>query len=544
MKGKHLVNLGAWFQRNQMNLLFVSSGYGGVIFSDLQSFLQGRAAQLSGTPPIDRKYGRQWGGAWYVDDTIKVLPNLTLNVGLRHEFNNGWNVKPLGPVGYLQGADGVLLTQPRINSQMFTENNARWLLAPRIGLAWDPFGKGKTSFRAGFGTYHDFLDDITYIVPQPSSFQFTNVQFPFQVQVGAGTLPAGGAQRPRGLFPLDAKTPTVQQWSVSVEQGLTASTAISLGYVGSRGYHILGSSDLNPTRSVICPASPCTAGLPDGTRYFASGAQTARLNPQLASTNAFASFAYTRYNSLQLDLRQRVTGGLTFRANYSFSKALDNASVNVGGTFSNCAASVMDPQDTPRDYGPSCYDVTSRFVFSSTYELPFGPGKAFLSGVSGAAEKLLSGWRLNGIVSLQNGFPFTPIVGFGNSRNGGTGGSERPSANPNFSGTVILGTPTKWFDPNAYLLPPAGTFGNVGRNTLRGPGLANLDLSLFKNTRLSERVNLEFRAETFNLFNRANFGPPSIPLFTQTGAFVASSGVISTTATTSRQVQFGLKLLW
>ena len=179
VKGKHLVNLGAWFQRNQMNLLFVSSGYGGVIFADLQALLQGRAAQVNGTPPIDRKYARQWEGAWYVDDTIKVLPNLTMNIGLRHEFTNGWNVSPLGPFGYLQGADGVLQTQPRINSQMFTENRAKWLLGPRVGLAWDLFGTGKTSLRAGFGTYHDFLDDITYIIPQPSSFQFTGVQFPF-----------------------------------------------------------------------------------------------------------------------------------------------------------------------------------------------------------------------------------------------------------------------------------------------------------------------------------------------------------------------------
>jgi len=366
------------------------------------------------------------------------------------------------------------------------------------------------------------------------------------------------------LFPLDAKTPTVQQWSLTVEQELTPSTALSAGYVGSRGYHILGSSDLNPTRSVICSTSlgNCPAGISDGTRFYSSALQTARLNPQLASSNAFASFVYTRYNSLQIDLRQRISKGMSFRANYAFSKALDNGSVNVGGTFSNCPSGVMDPDNPPRDYGPACYDVTHRFAFSGSYELPIGGGKAFLGGLSGAADKLLSGWRLNGIVSLQNGFPFTPVVGFGNSRNGGTGGNERPSANPNFSGSAILGTPNKWFDPNAYLLPPAGTYGNLGRNTLRGPGLANLDLSLFKTTQLSERVNLEFRAETFNLFNRANFGPPSIPLFTSVpcsvsqgncpagvpngtpGALVSSSGVISTTATTSRQIQMGLKLLF
>ena len=163
----------------------------------------------------------------------------------------------------------------------------------------------------------------------------------------------------------------------------------------------------------------------------------------------------------------------------------------------------------------------------------------------GAADKLVSGWQMNLIVGLQGGFPFTPQLGFNRSRDGNTSAPDRPDMAPGRTlRGIYRGTPDRWFDPAVFALPLAGTYGNAGRNILIGPGLQSFDLSLFKTTPLSERWKLQFRAEFFNLFNRANFSFPSLIVLTTTGAPASSTGRITTTATTSRQVQFGLKLSW
>jgi hypothetical protein len=545
----------------QVNDLFIASAYGSVTFPDLPSFLQGKASTFTGVSQVGGNgfhYSRQWEGAWYAEDTIKVSPKLTLNLGLRHEFTNGWNVNPLGPVNFLFDANNVIQTQPLISNQMLTANHAKYLFAPRIGLAWDPFGHGKTVIHAGFGTYYSLLDDFTDVIPQASAFTVNNVQFPFQYVPGT-PIPAGGAPRSFAVIPSDPKTPTIQEWSFLIEQQITASTALSVGYIGSHGVHLLGSGEWNPPRYVFCPASPCPASIPAGTKNYPP-APNPRLNPNRATTTDYTAFVNTSYNSLQIDLRQRLSKGLTFRANYSFSKALDDASTQLSGFFSNCSSTAMDVTNLLRDYGPSCYDIQQRFAFSGSYELPIGNGKALLGGLSGAGNKLLGGWRMNAIVTAQTGFPFTPVIGFGNSRDLGTGGAERPDQFPARSNSSIvsgvtagcqglaagqqLGTPNRWFDPCAFFLPPAGTYGTLGRNTLRGPGLSELDISFFKDTRIAERMNLEFRAEFFNLLNHTNFSPPNTTVFTSSGSVSGSAGVISGLATVSRQIQFGLKLIW
>ena len=555
-KGRHLISLGGWFQRVQLNELFISSAYGGVTFGGLQQFLAGQAASVSGTFLIAKRYSRQWEGAWYATDTFKATQRLTLTLGVRHEFNNGWNVGPAGqPANYVMGTTGCLASvaqcvqlQPTTSSSMYSQNNAKFLFGPRVGLAWDPFGKGKTSVHAGWGMYFNQIDDLTYAIAQPSSFALGStaapVQFPFQIV--PGTPLVGSTPRIRGVFPPDAKTPTLQAWNLTVEQQLTSSTMISVGYVGSHGYRFFSSGEVNPTNSVICPASPCPATYPAGATYYPSAAQTARLNPLVGSSaGVFQQFVDSSYNSLQIDLRQRVTKGLTFRANYSFSKALDDSSVLLGGVFSNCPSGLMNPMNPIGDYGRSCYDNTHRFNFNGSYDLPFGQGKSFLSGATGVANKVVSGWKLNGIVAVQTGMPFTPFLGFGNARNGATGGTERPSWNPNFTGPVIVGTANEWYNPNAFIAPPVGTYGNMGRNVLTGPGLSNVDMSLFKNTQLSEKINLEFRAEIFNLFNHPNFSEPNTTVFSGSAAvYSGTAGAITSTLSPERIIQFGLKLKW
>jgi hypothetical protein len=204
---------------------------------------------------------------------------------------------------------------------------------------------------------------------------------------------------------------------------------------------------------------------------------------------------------------------------------------------------ILDHNDLPRDWGPSALNVEHQASISGSYELPFGHGKRWLGTAGGLENKIAGGWQLNAITTLLSGFPFTPVIGTNRSGDGDTRNPDRPSLNPSFSGPIILGQPTQWYNPNAFSLPPAGTYGNLGRGAFNGPGLAELDLSVFKNTAITERLGLQFRAEFFNAINHTNFGTPNATVFSN-GAISSSAGVITTTATTSRQIQFGLKLIF
>jgi hypothetical protein len=185
-----------------------------------------------------------------------------------------------------------------------------------------------------------------------------------------------------------------------------------------------------------------------------------------------------------------------------------------------------NPFNLRADKGLANFDVRNVGVVNASYLLPLG-------------------WTVNSIVTLQSGFPFTPQLSYNPSRNGDTRNPVRPFANPAFTGPVILGKPEQWFNPAAFLAPPnnSGFYGNLGRDTLSGPGLATWDLSFLKDLKIREKLNLEFRAELFNLLNRANFNTPNAIVFTPTGTS-PTAGLITSTSTTSRQVQFGLKLLW
>ncbi|MBV8477352.1 MAG: carboxypeptidase regulatory-like domain-containing protein, partial [Acidobacteria bacterium] len=188
-------------------------------------------------------------------------------------------------------------------------------------------------------------------------------------------------------------------------------------------------------------------------------------------------------------------------------------------------------------------------VINAVYTLPFGKGQLIGNSLQGWSNALATGWLVNSIVTIQSGFPFTPQLSYNPSKNGDTRNPVRPFVNPDYTGPVILGTPSRWFNPNAFLAPPAnsGFYGNLGRDTLIGPGLATWDFSAFKSAKLHERLALQFRAEIFNLLNRANFNTPNLITFTSSTSGTKPSGTagaITSTSTTSRQVQFGLKLIW
>jgi hypothetical protein len=233
------------------------------------------------------------------------------------------------------------------------------------------------------------------------------------------------------------------------------------------------------------------------------------------------------------------------RGVYTWAKTLDDGDSLNATTSGGEPALASNPFDLKADKGLANFNVGNAGVIHATYALPFGPGKKFATGNSGVSKALLAGWTATSIVTMQGGFPFTPQLSYNPSNNGDSRNPVRPFVNPAFTGPVILGTPTEWFNPSAFLASPnaSGFYGNLGRDTLIGPGLATWDMSLLKTTPVRENMNLQFRAECFNLLNRANFNTPNAVVFTPSGVS-PTAGLITSTSTTSRQIQFGLKLLW
>jgi hypothetical protein len=254
------------------------------------------------------------------------------------------------------------------------------------------------------------------------------------------------------------------------------------------------------------------------------------------------------YNSLNVSLVKRAARGLSFKANYTFSKALDfNSAVSSsGGT--NQPKSILNPDNLSLSRGPAAFNLKHQFNANYAYQLPFGKGQRFGGNAGGALDRIIGGWQWNGIVTAQSGFPFTPQAGSNVSGTGDTNNPDVPNYNPAFKGPIILGVDGfkktgHYFDSGAFLLPLSGTFGNVARGAFSGPPQTTVDTSLFKKISINEQLNLQFRAEAFNVLNHANFAIPNPVVFTGTN-YSSSAGVITGTATTSRQIQFALKLLW
>ncbi len=557
-KGRHQLNLGVWFQRLRSNENLALSQYGQATFTSLQTFLQNTVATLLFDPTPTPLGWRSWLGAWYAEDVIRLTPKFTLTLGFRDEFTNGWN-EARGRAATYTFTDGVISAQPTIGSSALLVNNAKFLPQPRFGAAWNPFSNRRpTVIRVGFGMYDDLQDALGYRTDQNAPFNPTyslpNVPVSELPLLPAAPISSTAKLVPGGVQP-NLYTPTVISWSFRVQQALTANTALTVGYVGSHGYHEILGIDANEPFPVICPAAPCPATYPSNFPAGIAGAPVPagayyvptanKPTPSLANTWTYFSEADSSYNALQVDLNHRFTNGFLLRGVYTWSKTLDDGDSLNATTSGGEPALASNPFDLAADKGLANFDVRNAGIINASYALPFGAGKPFLNSTSGFGKALVSGWTANSIITVQSGFPFTPQLSYNPSNNGDTRNPVRPFVNPAFTGPVILGNPNQWFNPAAFLAPPnnSGFYGNLGRDTLIGPGLATWDFSLFKDTRLHERTTLQFRAEFFNILNRANFNTPNAVVFTPSGVS-PTAGVITSTATTSRQIQFGLKLLW
>ena len=480
-------------------------------------------------------------GAAFAQDAIKLKPNLELRLGFRAEFTNGWNEAQGRASNYAFDSNGVILTQPVVGGSALAVNNAKFLPAPRVAVAWSPFGSTKTVVRAGFGIYYALLDNLSYRLDQngPYNTVFAVKSIPFS-SIAPDATYAKSKVIPSGVQP-DLQTPTVETWNFKIERQIFSNTVLGVGYVGSHGYHELLSLDANLPTPTICPASPCPGTYPSGTLYYPSGAALA--NNAIWNSTHWFSEGISAYHGLEVDLNRRWKNGLQFRGVYTFSKTLDDGDNLNTSVATNSPAFVADPLNPLVDYGRASFDERHSGVLQASYDLPFGRSNSALG--ESWKKLLVADWQVNAIVTLQSGLPFTPQLSYNPSNDGDTRNPVRPSWNPAFTGNIISGQPNQYFNPLAFLQPLPGTYGNVGRNTLQGPSLKQFDLALAKHWTLSERLTLQFRSEFFNLFNHTNFNTPNPVVYAAaTGGPSPTAGVITSTATTSRQVQLGLKLLW
>ena len=574
--GNHNLSMGAWFMRlRQIAFSSAQNNAGTASYNGLIDFLQDNPVQfLAAVNPQPLTFTSN-EAAVYFQDEIKLRPNLTVRLGLRDEMTNGWNEVNNRASNYLFDANGILQTNPRIGRSPFVKNYAKALLQPRVGVAWDPSGKGTWSVRAAFGIHNDLQDNLAHRLNanQPFNARLLITGRPMLsiIPLAGSTAPPptcsadSGLKEPAcaiytvgGLDP-NMHTPTIQQWTLEIERSITSDLAVQVGYVGHESYHLSTSMDLNTIKPVICdsPAGCLSGGtratrfrvtVPQGTEYIPV---VGRPNPFLGTTNTWVYMGTARYHAANISLTKRARGGLSFKTNYTWGKITDISSAILGPSADNDTATLRNPYNPKLSRGISSYSLKHQFNANFSYQLPFGNGRAFGSGATGFVDKVIGNWQWNGIFNAQSGFPMTPAVGFNQSGNGDTRIPDVPLMNPDFKGKVILGVDGfkrtgRYFDPNAFLLPPTGTFGNVSRGRFTGPGFWNLDMSLFKRIPLKERLNLQFRAEAFNILNHANFNSPiagNVVFDTSDPTkYAGSAGAITETANRERQIQFALRL--
>ncbi len=533
--GSHSLKYGGTLERLQFNLNFPSNMMGSWSFRNLQSFLQGIPNRYQGTPPdlgnAVRGF-RQWILALYFEDGWQVTPRLTLNVGLR------WDpyTVPTEAQGKIANLRHITDPEPTVGGPYW--RNKSWRdFGPRLGFAWTPFEGGKTSVRGGTGLYYIPNGPYVYRSPSVRNIPFnadTDIadprRFPDAYAAIAAARAAGEATSQAENISFDNfKTARALQYNLSVQQQMGASTVLMIGYVGSRGINLASEGSWNQTPPFFNGVS---LEVPRDAR---------KINPNFAGIFYVSTRINSWYNGMTLSLQRRFSKGLQTAVSYTFSRAIAEADSVGNDRTGSGGDNTRDVYFLKAGKALSSFSQKNVLRVNYSYDLPLGGG---LKGISG---HLLSGWQLTGIVSAQSGQPFA-VAGGGNlpaalQALDLEGYTRLPNADQTFQySDIIRGGPEQYFNPLAFTLAAPYELGNVGRNTLIGPGLAKWDAGITKNTALSERWRLQFRAEFFNLTNRVNFARPSSSIFGASGSRQGSAGRITSTVTTPRQIQFGLKL--
>ena len=565
---------------------------------------------------LDKDYMFKTFG-FYAGDDYRATSRLTLNIGLRYEFSTIPH-ELFGRSSIIAdlGGGSPTPTVGRIFNRNWTKNN----VSPRIGFAWDMFGNGKTSLRGGFGVYFDIANIGSMLTqaangvpPFAGQTNFSQSLAPYTVpiiDVNENPIDFTAQQYGHALQMNDPniKNPHVLQYNLTLERQLPGGIGLAVSYVGNRGINLFDLEEGNPVvpnnlvNGQLPPKTVPTfdvksglAGCRNQVLIFGSSGPPpnplpCRNNPYWGSALFITSASNSWYSALQVVVNKRLSHGLDFQGAYTYSRSIDTTAGQMyntdcgNGAFGTAVGAV--PYNLLLDKGPACADVPHSMHLSVLYHLPNLKS-------SGVLSRVTNGWSVTSIASAVMGFPFTPLINTDRSLSGviSQSNSTPASLNPTTAApgqkdasgnvinstsltfipydpkTVVTGNPNNWFNPLMFGEPALGNIGNSPRDILRGPGLGDWDFSLMKDTKvgfLGEQGSLQFRAEFFNLLNRANFGLPSVNVFAGNLAAcpstiqcniqtpIASSstnqlgnvGRITTTATTPRQIQLALKIVF
>jgi len=534
VRRRHALKAGVLAERYQDNMVNPTFSLGTFVFGDLRGFLTNAPQRFVGLAPgaqFDR-YWRFWLMGFYIQDNIQVNSRLTLNAGLRYEFQTL-------PVD-LYGRDSSLvnLTDPAPRQgQLFL--NPTWKnLSPRFGFAWTPFGP-RTALRGGYGWFFNTNNQQNLIVTVTnppatprfiitSGLSFPNPDF---------TRGIGNSIRP---VQWDIRNPNVHMWNLNLQRQLPGELLVTAGYAGARGVHLWRSQDVN---------LPVPLLRPDGTYFYPLGAP--RINRNFSTIEMKTSDGNSWYNAGIFEIRRRWRRGFNLQSSYTFSRNIDTtqASTFFSDATNGTTSAMPELPGFRYNKGLADYHAKHNWVLNFAWDLPV-PRHA-----SRAAKAILGGWQLAGISNVRSGNPLTVFIQANRSRSQwnpslGPGlGLDRPTLAPGFTHeSAVRGGPNQYFDPAAFVLPEAGTLGALGRGVFIGPNLRSFDLSLGKMipwSKLGEGNGIRFRVESFNLFNRANFGVPSLLAFAGSRdgeAVFGSLGLVRNTITSARQIQISLRL--
>jgi hypothetical protein len=539
--GKHQIEAGIWLQRLQSNDNLSQEQYGQAAFNSLTNFFAGTIRLFHYAPNSTPLNWRDLFADAYLEDTFHLAPRFLVRAGFRSDSSSGWS-EAHGRAGVYSVTDGILSTNATVQSHIVDDNRALFLPEPRLGFTWDVFGDGKTNVRGGAGLYHSPLEALDYRLDEAAPFNTAYAYNNSSVAAATGTAPL--------VLPSSVDTsiatPALFAYSLKIEQQVASKTFLTVGYVGSHRYHQILAGDLN---------EPPYTVLANNVVYYPT---TTKSNPDLASTLSWWSGGTGSYNALAAELRQDVSHGFHLRASYTWSKNLDDGAAWTTSVSANTPAFVEVPSLPKLDYGPSATDIRDVATVDANYDLPFGKGRAFFANSKSLTDRLVSGWSLSTIGNLQSGLPFSPQLGYNPTASGDPRNPVRPDVNPDFHGQLYTRGTTaqrvaQFYNPTAFSPPAYGTVGNARRDSLVGPGHANWDLALMKSTPLTERTNLQFRAEFYNVFNHTNLQVPNEIVYTNgpaqgtasaqtTAVALGPGGVITSTADSSRQIQLSLKL--